>query len=382
MNSDLFGNPLGQRPTFELDLQQKRQATLLYHWMSQDYLRGLKSLIDALIKGADVNLELAKQQGRDELIANERWGVRDTSANWSTHVFPALEDFRKSTVKDIALRATESYEFTGANQCARMIQEFSSMWMTEEEEAAFKVQFDAIEQYAYRIDSAAGVGGRRPIQDSVMVEQWTDHAHLFPKLPKFRVRTDVEGLSGKKPPRTGVYVAQDDPYATLQFAWTGNSDGVLGEAQTFNERGLRMVAEVGRDTLWLDGPRLARFAIREMERNPSLDTGMSTLEKVRANPARAGGAMTNVVYTSRPCKWYFVERVEGEFEDEDLHQADTQTSAQSLRLRVEAGQPCTKTGYWFTPARANSRTHFEAGQTMPDVGGDWGSTIWQWSERQ
>jgi hypothetical protein len=254
--------------------------------------------------------------------------------------------------------------------------------MTEEEETAFKAQFEAIEQYAYRIDSAAGVGGRRPLQDSVMLEQWTDHAHLFPKLPKFRVRTDVEGLSGKRPPRTGVYVAQDDPYATLQFAWTGNSDGILGEAQTFNERGLRMVAEVGRDTLWLDGPRLAPFAIREMERNPGLDTGMSTLEKVRANPTRASRAMANVVYTSRPCKWYFVERVEGEFEDEDLDQADAKTSAQSLRLRVEAGQPCPKSGYWFTPARENSRTHFETGQTMPDVGGTWGATIWQWDEQQ
>lgn len=50
--------------------------------------------------------------------------------------------------------------------------------------------------------------------------------------------------------------------------------------------------------------------------------------------------------------------------------------------RVPGGQPCPRTGYWFTPARQNSRTHFEAGQTMPDVGGTWGATIWQWDEQQ
>ncbi|WP_122671643.1 PoNe immunity protein domain-containing protein, partial [Pseudomonas viridiflava] len=30
--------------------------------------------------------------------------------------------------------------------------------------------------------------------------------------------------------------------------------------------------------------------------------------------------------------------------------------------RVVAGDPCTKTGYWFTPAQANSRRHFQQGE--------------------
>jgi hypothetical protein len=51
-------------------------------------------------------------------------------------------------------------------------------------------------------------------------------------------------------------------------------------------------------------------------------------------------------------------------------------------LRAMAGEVCPRTGYWFTPARQNSRAHFEAGQTMPDVGGTWGATIWQWDEQQ
>lgn len=53
-----------------------------------------------------------------------------------------------------------------------------------------------------------------------------------------------------------------------------------------------------------------------------------------------------------------------------------------VRLRAMAGEVCPRSGCWFTPARQSSRTHFEAGQTMPDVGGTWGTTIWQWDEQQ
>jgi hypothetical protein len=34
------------------------------------------------------------------------------------------------------------------------------------------------------------------------------------------------------------------------------------------------------------------------------------------------------------------------------------------------------------PARAGSRQRFEAGQVMPEVGGDYGATIWQWDDQQ
>lgn len=284
MNTNLLGQPIGGYPAYNLSLQQRRQATLLYHWMSLDYLKGLLAMIDALIRGADVHLELAKRQGRDALIANPRWGVSDTSANWSTHVYPALEDFRKSVLKDIANRAVESYEFTGANQCGRMISEFSSMWMPPEEDAQFNQQWEAIYRYASQIDDAAGAGGSRRLDDFLMVTSWQENADRFPRLPKFRVRTDVEGLSGKKPPRTGVYLAQDDPNATLQFAWTGNDDGVLGDAIVFNDVGQRLLAAVGRDHLWIDDTNLVPAAIQEMERDPKLDTGMIELAEVRVPP--------------------------------------------------------------------------------------------------
>jgi len=51
-------------------------------------------------------------------------------------------------------------------------------------------------------------------------------------------------------------------------------------------------------------------------------------------------------------------------------------------LRCEASQPCPREGYWFTPAKADSRQKFKQGQVMPTVGGDYGTTIWQWDETQ
>lgn len=74
-------------------------------------------------------------------------------------------------------------------------------------------------------------------------------------------------------------------------------------------------------------------------------------------------------------------------DDSDWPSADARVQGPSAGAvpkpaSIPAGQSCSRTGYWFTPARQNSRAHFEAGQTMPDVGGTWGATIWQWDEQQ
>ncbi|WP_231408566.1 PoNe immunity protein domain-containing protein [Ralstonia solanacearum] len=56
--------------------------------------------------------------------------------------------------------------------------------------------------------------------------------------------------------------------------------------------------------------------------------------------------------------------------------------ANRLSLRCEANQPCPRTGYWMTPAKAGSRRYFQQGDVMPAVASDYGSTIWQWDSDQ
>lgn len=52
----------------------------------------------------------------------------------------------------------------------------------------------------------------------------------------------------------------------------------------------------------------------------------------------------------------------------------------STPSRIESNQPCTKEGYWFTPAKPNSRRHFKLGELMPKFdNSNWGDTIWYWS---
>jgi hypothetical protein len=64
------------------------------------------------------------------------------------------------------------------------------------------------------------------------------------------------------------------------------------------------------------------------------------------------------------------------------HLSDPDTTTQQVRLRCEANQPCPREGFWFTPAQAGSRRFFRAGELMPEIGGDFGTTIWQWDQNQ
>jgi Domain of unknown function (DUF1911)/Domain of unknown function (DUF1910) len=52
------------------------------------------------------------------------------------------------------------------------------------------------------------------------------------------------------------------------------------------------------------------------------------------------------------------------------------------RSRVMSGEPCPRAGWWFTPAKSDSRRLFKQGESMPDLGSDYGATIWQWDEHQ
>ncbi|WKW30600.1 DUF1911 domain-containing protein [Pseudomonas viridiflava] len=55
-------------------------------------------------------------------------------------------------------------------------------------------------------------------------------------------------------------------------------------------------------------------------------------------------------------------------------------ATESQTDRIVAGDPCSKTGYWFTPAQANSRRHFQQGEIMPGISDSkWGDTLWYWS---
>jgi len=378
-NTDLYGKRIGEPAEFHLSKWQKRQATLLYHFASLEYLKGLKKLLDDFVKSVDITLDDAQRQDRDQLLVSERWGVRNTVANFSTYGFPALQDFQKATSKDIALRATESFEFTGYNQCTRLLAELSMNWSTPDEEARFEAGMAAIGKCAGLIDSTM----ERSWNDGSFANVWKQLSKQFSRLPRFRVRTDVEGATGNRPVRTGVYVPQDDPYGALQFAWSGNSGGRLLDCKTFNALGLQAVNTLGRDAIWSDDPRLLQIV-----KQPNYIAGFKELDWFKEpgflnDATRATAFVGGSGFIGRSCKWYFVEQIEGEGEyDAEQTEGVDATGPTAVRARAEAGSLCPRDGFWFTPAQANSRRFFRASEVMPEIGGDYGATIWQWDQNQ
>lgn len=87
-------------------------------------------------------------------------------------------------------------------------------------------------------------------------------------------------------------------------------------------------------------------------------------------------------FTSRPCKWYYVELIDGEWDDEE-NEAVVETSG---TLRATAGEAVPREGVWYTPALKGEAgaLHLKAGDRLPATRfTDWGEVIWYWQpERQ
>jgi hypothetical protein len=83
------------------------------------------------------------------------------------------------------------------------------------------------------------------------------------------------------------------------------------------------------------------------------------------------------VTEEQPCVWTLLERDAGATAKRvppSLVQVDTR--------RIAGGDVCPAAGYYFTPARAGSRQHFEQGQVMPTLDSSYGATFWQWDADQ
>ena len=62
--------------------------------------------------------------------------------------WPALQEFKESTIWHIAQQPKHVLGVTGLNQCGRLIGELSPHWMTPDEKAWFDAQWKVIFDYA------------------------------------------------------------------------------------------------------------------------------------------------------------------------------------------------------------------------------------------
>jgi hypothetical protein len=361
-----------------LNSWQKVQAAMLYHFASLEYLKALHRMVSNLIDGAvEPLVALSKSQNRDAVLNDPRWGTRNTTHNWCNNAWPFLRDLQLKLAKDVAGRAIERYSITDTNYCFRGMSEYSMQWASEEEEAVFQRLERMICEHACPIDLTLDDYDNSRWSDDSFALRFQEFASEHPQIPKFRVRTDLVGTSGKVPNRTGVYVAQDDPNASLQFAWIGNGGGKLRPANTFSEIGLDALKKVGRKDLWLDDQKMFDFAMQ----SPHAATFRPTIFMLgKENRECAALAVGYEAFVDRPCEWYFVEIVNGEFEDIEDPATDSPQGRTTERLC--AGDICRQTGFYFTPAFSGSRRRLVSGEPAPELKSQYGQTIWQWDEQQ
>jgi hypothetical protein len=142
-----------------------------------------------------------------------------------------------------------------------------------------------------------------------------------PTWPTYRLNRQVTVKSGDRVPQTGIYLPDvDHGFPTLLIK---SDDALLGEA---NEASI--------------------------------------------DPPDGGSGYA-------PTLWTLVERA-----SDTSNSSITPSLAENRRLRVEGGQPCPQAGYWFTPAKPDSRRHFRENDLMPAFDADYGATIWQWDPNQ
>jgi hypothetical protein len=153
-----------------------------------------------------------------------------------------------------------------------------------------------------------------------------------PKWPQYRLVPSIQIASGTAPVQTGIYVPNLDN-SCAQY--------------------LSPILE--------NAPEASVFIRMENLFHPV------THEKYGEQP----------VFEKHPCIWTLVERISD---------AGGKSTAPSLLAqtahRVPAGQPCPETGYYFTPARQDSRRKFAKGEIMPEMNAQYGATIWQWDPHQ
>lgn len=360
---------------------QKKQAALLYHFSSMKYLLGLKDRVDRLRAFAEGRIDESRSQGRDRYLHSAQWGDRNTTENWANNAWPFLADFQLSIARAIADLPSEIYHVTGASQCERGVSEVSMQWATKDEEKQFDAMIAEISSYAGEIDYT--MQKRYSVSrwnDFGLTLAWVNNSEEIQPIPKFRIQPDIVSAVDELPPRTGVYVSLDDPNAALQFAWRGGHGGKIIMGSTFNDLGLEALSAIGRTKLWVDEIAMRDFICANMS-HPALKDDPYIM-KGHPQPSIAPSLIARNGFTTRSGRWCLVELIEGEFETVE---GEVESPASSLLMknrRFSAGEICEHGGFYFTPARLNSRRRFEIGDVFPSIDSTYGKTIWQWDMQQ
>ncbi len=120
---------------------------------------------------------------------------------------------------------------------------------------------------------------------------------------------------------------------------------------------------------------------------PDVDNSFPTL-LIKSDDELAGRArracITNPDGTHggyQACTWTLIERIADS--GGGIPGQDDASVTDARIQRVPGGQPCPRSGWWHTLAKAGSRRYFKQGEIMPKIeGSDYGDTYWLWDADQ
>lgn len=302
--------PMTDNPTVSLSLCQQRQAALLDHFSSMAFLDQIIARVRALTAFSDQTLDYAVRAERDRAMRALGWAEDHLPADWWTNAHPRLRDCLRALVDQKRHRAADWYDIAGVSGTLTGMSHFPMYWaLPAEEETFLELSRDAT-AVGYKLDATI----LHTWHDLSMRSTWDQYKDVFPRMPTFRVRTDIEGESGKRPVRTGIYVPQDDPLGTLQFAWTGNSRGELEACETFSDLAREYIDIVGRDGIWTVPTDATRAPDSPWPTDEYFDDWCRVRKRMKFKDCIS--SRNERAFVERPCKWFFVERIDGEFEDD------------------------------------------------------------------
>jgi hypothetical protein len=310
-----------------------QEIYLLERYSSLAYFGELRDTWEKMVK----HVELCLQQYMSSLSLKHRSKPVSDQADivWGHRILPNFRHslqglytgFIELSHGDISAL---DYANGPVNDVIGQRRDYSPDWMSEEDQKAYD---KLLMKAATMAGHIAGTSGAywRPLNLSNYsneYEPFEPPAHW----PAYRLNQSISVRTGTKTPQSGIYVP-DLENSCAQFLSTYYKEA----PQAYVLVGFRDLLDPRTGEKYWEAPILER----------------------------------------KDCTWYLVERAS---DSDTVRRSEASESTQVLR--VAAGQLCLETGFYFTPARADSRRLFKQGEVMPDLGADYGATIWQWDAQQ
>jgi hypothetical protein len=249
---------------------------------------------------------------------------------WDHRILPNFRDTLKGLCTGFIMLSHGDadglrYAHGPVNDAIGQRRDYSTDWMSVEEREFYDRLLTEAAKRAGYITATEGAYWR-PLELSNYLDL-TEPLDLPGQWPAYRVNQKISVQTGAKTPQNGIYVP-DLPNSCAQFLSANHTQA----PQAYVVAGFRGL---------LDPKDLRKYG-----EEPCLE--------------------------KKDCTWYLVERAQDSYETQ---KSEAINSAQLVR--VAAGQSCPEAGFYFTPARLDSRKLFKKGDVMPELGTEYGATIWQ-----